>query len=372
MQKLFPDPPAAPFKNYWPDITELDRKQLRFYRFFKKKILKGQFVEIHGNTSYCTLYAFECINGLGSDCSSNAIDKAINSLKQISNIYGYEHGFANWISDLYCLKGEFIKAIDYIFLPENATRTHLANKLMNIKYHLKLPLQSPEILATASSLTTFGEKNFSEISNEINYLIKIKSKEMGKDFLQYIGDKYVKEREYSFDLFNGYNGQYKHIYQSKFRQSHYYFDEFCFYAISELFEFCKIITRQGENRHREKIGIPKIGEGWVSETQLYNLLKSHYRDYEIIHHGRPNWIKPQHLDIYFPKENIGIEYQGSQHFKPVEFFGGEEAFEKTLMRDKRKKKLCKDNNCKLIEVLPNYDADKVINKIDNELKRVMS
>ena len=30
----------------------------------------------------------------------------------------------------------------------------------------------------------------------------------------------------------------------------------------------------------------------------------------------------------FPKENIGIEYQGEQHDSPVEFFGGEESFEK--------------------------------------------
>jgi len=49
-----------------------------------------------------------------------------------------------------------------------------------------------------------------------------------------------------------------------------------------------------------------------------------------------------------PGKQIGIEYQGLQHFQPVDFFGGKEAFEKTKKRDKKKAEICKKNNVKLI------------------------
>ena len=78
------------------------------------------------------------------------------------------------------------------------------------------------------------------------------------------------------------------------------------------------------------------------------------------------------LDIYFPDFNIGIEYQGAQHFQPVEIFGGEEGFKKNQERDKRKKKLCKQNNCILIYVLPDYDAEDILKEINKHIQKVES
>ncbi|MDN9181960.1 hypothetical protein KLJ11_14620, partial [Clostridioides difficile] len=51
--------------------------------------------------------------------------------------------------------------------------------------------------------------------------------------------------------------------------------------------------------------------------------------------------------------NLAFEYQGQQHFKSVDFFGGEETLEKNKLRDKKKKRLCDENNVKLIYW--NYD-----------------
>ena len=84
--------------------------------------------------------------------------------------------------------------------------------------------------------------------------------------------------------------------------------------------FCSIILNN-EDSFREYEGLPRIGEGWVSETNLYNELKSHLKSsVTIIHHGKPRWLKRQHVDIWFPKFKIGIEYHGEQHFKPIDFF----------------------------------------------------
>lgn len=53
-----------------------------------------------------------------------------------------------------------------------------------------------------------------------------------------------------------------------------------------------------------------------------------------------------------------IEYQGQQHYYPVEHFGGEEKFNQQKENDILKRCYCKDNNIKLIEI-PYWDYDKI-------------
>ena len=63
-----------------------------------------------------------------------------------------------------------------------------------------------------------------------------------------------------------------------------------------------------------------------------------------------------------------IEYQGEQHFRPVEFFGGEEQFLKQQEFDNKKRDFCKQNNFKLIEI-PYWDY----NIIDeNYIKKLLN
>ena len=51
-----------------------------------------------------------------------------------------------------------------------------------------------------------------------------------------------------------------------------------------------------------------------------------------------------------------IEYQGIQHYNCVDYFGGQEGFEKQQHRDNLKRQYCKENNIKLIEI-PYWDYD---------------
>jgi len=119
-----------------------------------------------------------------------------------------------------------------------------------------------------------------------------------------------------------------------------------------------------ENEIRKLFGLPKIGEGWISETNLFYEIKTHFSNEVVIHHGRPSWLGKQHLDIYIPKFNIGIEYQGDQHYYPIDFFGGEDSYVKNKARDENKKQLCIKNNCHLIYVNPGYNLDEVITQIE--------
>lgn len=117
------------------------------------------------------------------------------------------------------------------------------------------------------------------------------------------------------------------------------------------------------NKVRDLLGLPRIGEGWISETKLYYQLKSHFNNHLLLQHQKPKWLGRQHFDIYFPYLNIAVEYQGKQHYEPIDFFGGINSFEKNLERDKRKRQLALDNNCDLIYVDEKYEILNIINSI---------
>jgi len=71
------------------------------------------------------------------------------------------------------------------------------------------------------------------------------------------------------------------------------------------------------------------------------------------------------FDFYLPEYNILIEYDGEQHFKPVNFFGGEKSYKIRKKRDRIKNKYCKKNNIRLIRIpYTEFDnIEKILNKI---------
>ena len=72
------------------------------------------------------------------------------------------------------------------------------------------------------------------------------------------------------------------------------------------------------------------------------------------------------FDFYLPEYNLCIEYDGIQHFKPVDFFGGEESFIKTQQRDAIKNDYCKKNNINLLRI-PYLDFDNIENILKEKL-----
>ena len=111
---------------------------------------------------------------------------------------------------------------------------------------------------------------------------------------------------------------------------------------------------------RELLNLPKLGEGWISETKLYYQLKNHFKSHTLLQHLKPKWLGRQHFDIYFPFLNIAVEYQGKQHFVPIEYFGGDESFKKNVERDNRKRKLAIENDCDLHYVESGYNIEELI------------
>ena len=137
-----------------------------------------------------------------------------------------------------------------------------------------------------------------------------------------------------------------------------------FKRMKKLKDHIHRLTRNAENRARSQANLPNIGEGWIGETQLYNEIKQAIGEKEVIQHGSPKFLGRQHFDIWIPKKSVAIEYQGEQHFKPIDFFGGKDAYEITRRRDEKKKALCEENGVSLIYVREGYDIADVISRIN--------
>jgi very-short-patch-repair endonuclease len=69
------------------------------------------------------------------------------------------------------------------------------------------------------------------------------------------------------------------------------------------------------------------------------------------------------FDFYLPNQNCVIEFNGIQHYEPIEFFGGEKSFEKTQEYDTYKKEYCRSNNIGYHVIKYDEDFKKRINEI---------
>lgn len=117
-----------------------------------------------------------------------------------------------------------------------------------------------------------------------------------------------------------------------------------YYAIKNKY---KSIQYQRDCIYSDLIANGKGSYKWKSESQLFSITREFFKD--SIFQYRSDWLEKQSLDIYIPSINVAIEYQGIQHYEPVDFFGGEANFKNLRERDNKKINLCQKNGITLIE-----------------------
>lgn len=113
--------------------------------------------------------------------------------------------------------------------------------------------------------------------------------------------------------------------------------------------------RDAENHIRDRIGVPRIGEGWVAEANLLRIVQALYPSHEVLHQASPDWLGRQRFDIFISELKLAIEYNGEQHYFPIEHFGGQRGFERTQQRDAEKRQKAADAGITMIEF--RYDED---------------
>ncbi len=72
------------------------------------------------------------------------------------------------------------------------------------------------------------------------------------------------------------------------------------------------------------------------------------------------------FDFYLPDYNCCIEFNGRQHYNPVDYFGGEQALKKQQTNDQIKKDYCKTNKIKLL-IIPHSHKQTIEQIIVNKL-----
>lgn len=103
---------------------------------------------------------------------------------------------------------------------------------------------------------------------------------------------------------------------------------------------CGCLVSKGENKIKELL--TSMGIEYLSQYSFNDL-----KDVSLLR-----------FDFYLPKFNILIEYQGEQHYKNTEIWGGEEDFKDRIKKDNMKRNYCFKNNIKLIEI-PYWDYNKL-------------
>lgn len=400
---------------YYPSLDSATLEQKEFYKKWLFELKRGNYLDIEGNLSYIFVFLYDVIDNFIKD---KEIEKLVNSFEMINIGYSkYEklgRYLTGWKSDAFLYLDDKEKALD-ILINENEFnfRNVLEYTILKSDYNFSL-INGHDIVNMMSNqgLTDFGRENKREISNIVTLSLenfhKEKEKPVIKYFLEefkldnltnddlktlksyfpnkndffYLKDIYEKEERDRKDLrypgialaeeleFHGFVGvpisynsddpKFKKVIYQDYNDKKIYVPAIVIEAIKNVF---KLITREAENKLRVKRGLPKIGEGWISETDLYYKIKETFPSEEIIHHGRPKWLGRQHLDIFFPEKKIGIEYQGIQHDTPVEYFGGDEAFDNRKALDALKRDKCIKNGCHLIYVYPDYDFKELKEKI---------
>jgi len=182
-----------------------------------------------------------------------------------------------------------------------------------------------------------------------------------KDHFNSNGCPYCSGKKMNTDLF---------IEKSNKKHNNYYKYSLSEYkgAFKKIKIICPIhgIFEQVSSVHLFGSGCP-ICKSSKGEKNIISLLND--KNIKFIHQHKFNnckYINDLIFDFYLPEKNMCIEYNGIQHYKPIDYFGGEHCFNKNKKRDNIKKKYCKNNNIKLKIITYRDNIDKKINHILNE------
>lgn len=389
--KLTPsDRPVPALKRDSWHPQELNAEQQSFLQYLYENYKQGVIIDVEGYTDYILyLYDFIAESYLADNPrkESSFVDKVkqflfnkkpditewVSKVKKLRESYPYVfcrleevfrmNGFYEEAWQL-LLQGDFFYVYDVGYYEEKLNRT-----LFDADILIRLDIKS--------TLSEFGQQHLIDLVPIIEEQIKAFEQKWHNHFLRiFVDPRNYQNEQYEFykqfyistDFYESVNSNeyLKHLTST--------YDDISFPHVvhNAIKEQCRKFLLEAEDQYRESIGMPKIGEFWISETRLYYSIKAKFEPLEVKQHASPKWLGRQHLDVYIPMYNIGLEYQGAQHYRPVEFFGGEEAFEKTKERDRIKKEKCEANNCHLIYVDEGYNLDELVQSIKEIIKSIES
>jgi len=332
--------PVPRFKQYYGTVSDMDQAQKAFFQSWRDAWREHQPISVDGQISYLFCYIYEVL--------TQPPGLIIDELGRLEKAYPNEResiGFCcrQWSSDAYMVLGEYRKALEVRPEPKlERCGGILTDEILSIRLQLSERIRGRDVLTLIGPKTTkWGRAHLNEIVDFIEVAIRAEETNRNTNLLR---EWAARSRRHKFTVFTG------SIHARDIDVPMYAFSRERF-----IIDFVRNIIREGENTAREEAGYPRVGEGWIAERTLYYELKAALVGHEVVHHAKPTWLSPQHLDVFVPSLAVGVEYQGLQHDQPVEYFGGEAAYRECKSRDDFKRSLCRDNGIRLIYARPGYD-----------------
>lgn len=340
------------FNQYYPNESLMSKDQKDFYKYIESQLCSGLYPSVESNISYLFVYVYKLLNSWEKISFENLYTRLLN----LAEGYYTEPKFAAycklWSYDcLLALK----KYEDFIDSSEPNTPfgidTKTSNLRLNVEYTCGMPANIIDLFKSGNGYVTKITKAYPGLFKEA--LMKYQNENSKEWFDKLIGELGPNAHKYNHTLFCG----------APIAQPAVNLNCYCFYLAKEFLNSLNPYIREAENYVRNNNGLPYVGEGWISETSLFKAIEKAFPETNVIHHGHPVWLGKQHFDIWIPHWYIAVEYQGIQHFIPVDAFGGEAAFIETKKRDKRKVNLAEGNKVELIIATEGDKHEDIINKI---------
>ena len=109
---------------------------------------------------------------------------------------------------------------------------------------------------------------------------------------------------------------------------------------------------------------------WKSEQLMFQLIAEMFPNNPVYYQYRADFLRhgksQLSYDVFIPSLRLAFEYQGKQHFQPVDFFGGKDSFERQKQRDKQKLNLSIENHITLVYI--NYWDDLNVHLIQQKIE----
>ncbi len=370
-KRLLHQPFSVP--EYCGNSESLSKQQEEYLHRWRTAWKQGKALDVAGQTAYISYYIEHVVRHLparemdeelstihvryGDDQNCQILQFIVDcyiasgrfndAISFISSIQSTELDTGRIVADCYILLARYEDALCAL---EHSTWNY-RNLIWDLKRVTGKRVRGHELI-DISKLTSFGKRNMEGIADVLDRLLELYEDRTGTDLITAWAS--ISDSFFFYKVMHGWT--YRRSTQSTLRQHDYS-------GCSSLHLFSKRITRLAENAYRSELGIPYVGEKWIGETELYYWIKYMLSEFEVLRHHSPYWLGRQHLDIFIPDLNVAIEYQGLQHDEPVEFFGGQAAFEKRKQLDARKKRLCQKYRVALIYVRPGYQLQDVLDTI---------
>lgn len=352
-----PDQSVPPFKRFFATESDMTADQLAFFRSWRSAWESGTALPVDGSISYLFCYTYGIL--------SRPLEEAARELGRLSSAYQHsEPYFADyarrWLADCHVLKGDLAGALAaFPSLTLGSRASAMADSVLSLRLVAGQTPRASELLAlNGPSVTTWGRRHLDLVHAWIDAEVPAQT---NPSILDRLREWSATAHRYPYSAFTG-----------SVARTECDVPQFSFSQMPDAIAFVRELIREAENTVREEKNIPRVGEGWIAETELYHALRRYFHPLEVIQHARPAWLGRQHLDVFIPSALVAVEYQGQQHDTPVSYFGGEKAWQAVRRRDAKKRRLCKANRVRLIEVRPDYSLVALIEEIVKESPSLQS